>query len=652
MKLKSNRKQLANAWNNFVVMKKDDVSGVNEVILESWKRSRAKNIDYEKVHPLPNDREAVQNSKRKNHMLIDIAKPYMDDLYRIINNTNFMVTLLDRDGYILETIIHPKLVEKNKFSSLNLSEGRIGTNAMGTCLYIDKPIQTYGEEHYHKLLHTYTTSAAPIHDHEGNLIGVIGITGFADDVSLHTLGMATAVAYAIENRYKLFQEKQNLLVKGYSNLINHSTSDGIIIIDDKLRITSVNKKAENLLGLRKEDVIYKKIHEVIQGSVDFNKYLNSQEDSFNIKAVLNINNNNINCNISIIKLESDLELMGYIIMINAKNEAINLNLQRYRKRLYTFEDIVGESDIIKECISIAKIASKGNSNILILGESGTGKELFAQSIHSYGPRRDKPFIDVNCGALPQGLAESELFGYEGGAFTGARKEGQIGKFEMANGGTIFLDEIGELPLTVQASLLRVIQEKKIRRIGSTKTIDIDVMIIAATNRDLFEAVEKNLFRKDLFYRLNVFAINLPPLREHKEDIPLLVEHLIKKFNLIFNTNIEGVKDEVLNVFYNYDWPGNIRELENIIERSVQVANDKMISIKDLPMYLRVRAEKVILNYNNDITLMDFNEKKIIQENLEKYKGNIKLTAQVLGMSRATLYRKISKLNIDVNKYRI
>ena len=651
MKHKTNRDILSRAWYDFVVLKKDDIYGIDELILESWKRSRARNIDYEKVHPLPNDREAAQSSKRKNHMLIDIAKPYMDDLYKIINNTNFMVTLLDKEGYILETIIHPKLVEKNKFSSLNLSEDRIGTNAIGTCLYINKPIQTYGEEHYHKLLHSYTTSAAPIHDQEGNLIGVIGITGFADDISLHTLGMAIAAAYAIENRYRLFQEKQNLLVKSYSSLINHSTSDGIIILDSKSRITSVNKRAENILGIRSEDVLYKKIEDVLQGSIDFGKYLNSNEDSFNINAILNINNNNINCNVSLIKLKSDLELMGYIIMINPKEGTINLNLERHKKRLYTFEDIVGETDIIKECISIVKIASRGNSNILILGESGTGKELFAQSIHSNSPRRDKPFIDVNCGALPVGLAESELFGYEGGAFTSARKEGQIGKFEMANGGTIFLDEIGELPLSVQAALLRVIQEKKVRRIGSTKTVDIDVMIIAATNRDLSDAVLKNLFRKDLFYRLNVFTINLPPLREHKEDIPLLINHFIKKFNKIFSTNIEGVTEEVLNTFYNYDWPGNIRELENIIERSVQVANDKIISVRDLPMYLRMRADKGNTR-NDNISLIDFNEKKIIQENLEKYKGNIKLTAQVLGISRATLYRKISKLNIDVEKYRL
>ena len=178
---------------------------------------------------------------------------------------------------------------------------------------------------------------------------------------------------------------------------------------------------------------------------------------------------------------------------------------------------------------------------------------------------------------------------------------------MANGGTIFLDEIGELPLSIQAALLRVIQERKVRRIGSTKTIDIDVMIIAATNRDLFEAVEQNLFRRDLFYRLNVFTINLPPLRDHKEDIPLLINHFINKYNKLFNTKIEGVTEEVLNVFYNYDWPGNIRELENILERSVQVANSKVIEIRDLPMYLRMKADNENI-YKSNISLLDFQEK--------------------------------------------
>lgn len=650
MKHKGNRDLLSKAWYDFVVQKKDTVSGIDELILESWKRSRANNIDFEKLHHLPNDREVVQNAKRKNHVLIDIAKPYMDDLYKIINNTNFMVTLIDKEGYVLEAIVHPKLVENTEFHLANISEDRVGTNAMGTCLYINKPIQTYGEEHYHKTLHHFTTSAAPIHDGEGNLIGAIGITGFAYDVSVHTLGMAIAAAYAIENKYKLFQEKQNLLVKGYSNLINYSTSDGVIILDSEGKITSANKHAENILGIKNEDILYKKVEEVLLGSIDFSKYLKSKEDRFNIKAVLNVNNKNISCNISLIKLKSDLELMGYILMIN-KDQGPNINIGRQRSRLYSFEDIVGESNIIKESIEIAKVASNGNSNILILGESGTGKELFAQSIHSNSHRRNKPFVDVNCGALPVGLAESELFGYEGGAYTGARKEGQIGKFEMANGGTIFLDEIGELPLSIQAALLRVIQERKVRRIGSTKTIDIDVMIIAATNRDLFEAVEQNLFRRDLFYRLNVFTINLPPLRDHKEDIPLLINHFINKYNKLFNTKIEGVTEEVLNVFYNYDWPGNIRELENILERSVQVANSKVIEIRDLPMYLRMKADNENI-YKSNISLLDFQEKKILEENLEKNKGNIKLTAEILGLSRATLYRKISMLNIDVERYRL
>lgn len=546
MRNKNRRKLLAKAWYDFFVLEIDDVSNVDDFILESWRRSRSYKIDYEKQGIEESDKEARERSIEENNLLIEIARPYMDDLYKIINNTNFMITLLDEDGILLEAIVHPNLQARTKFHSINLSERRVGTNAMGTCLILNRPIQTYGEEHFHKLLQQFTTSAAPIHDESGELLGCIGITGFANDVSVHTLGMATAVSYAIENKIRLSKDKHNSYNESYFH-----------IIADK----------------------------------------------------------------------------------------------RIREGLYSFDDIIGESNIIKESINIAKIAARGNSNVLILGESGTGKELFAQSIHNSSNRRDKPFIDINCGALPEGLAESELFGYEGGAYTGSRKEGQPGKFELAHGGTIFLDEIGELPLSIQASLLRVIQERRIVKVGGSKSKDIDIMIIAATNRNLFEAVKNGGFRKDLFYRLNVFTINLPSLREHREDIQVLIDFFIKRYNRKFNRRIQGITTEVLYIFHNYNWPGNIRELENVIERGVQIAQRDRIDIGDLPVYLTEDINIANIKGKESITVMESEECKIIHHNLDKTKGNIKLTSEILGISRATLYRKISRYNLDIDNYR-
>lgn len=342
--------------------------------------------------------------------------------------------------------------------------------------------------------------------------------------------------------------------------------------------------------------------------------------------------------------------MGFVIMINKVDNKAN-TINSNNDGLYSFEDIIGDSDSIKETINIAKIASQGNSNILILGESGTGKELFAQSIHNNSSRKDKPFIDVNCGALPLSLAESELFGYEGGWYTGLRKDGQPGKFELADGGTIFLDEIGELPLSIQAALLRVIQERKVMRIGATNSKDIDVMIIAATNKNLFEAVQNNTFRGDLFYRLNVFTIALPPLREHREDIPKLIASFIGKYNKIFNANVEGIAEDVLHVLTHYNWLGNIRELENIIERAVQIARNKNIQVRDLPVYLTLAVDTDGINPMRNISMIESQEYKTIASTLQNTKGNAKLASEILGISRATIYRKLSKFGLNINDFR-
>lgn len=540
------REIVSKAWHDFFISGKDDVIGINNLIKESWQRSRINKIDYETQSIHEGDGEKRKLLIEKNHFLIDIVRPYMDDLYNIISETNFMITLLEQEGFVIDTLVHPTIAKISDLWLINYKEDRIGTNAMGTCLYLNKPVLTFGEEHCYKKLHKFTTSAAPIHDVNGDVIGCIGITGFADDASVHTLGMAIATAYAVENKIRLQQYKNGLSVKN-SNILKDS-----------------------LLA---------------------------------------------------------------------------------KTQLYSFDDINGESVLIKDAIEISKIASKGNSNVMILGESGTGKELFAQSIHRNSPRKDKPFIDINCGALPASLAESELFGYEGGSYTGSKKEGHPGKFELADGGTIFLDEIGELPLLTQASLLRVIQERKVLRIGSSQKKDIDVLIIAATNKDLFEAVKNNTFRKDLFYRLNVFTINLPPLMEHKEDIPILVNNLIGRYNQMFSLRIKGVSDEVMNIFMRYNWPGNIRELENIIQRAVQISRHDMIQTKDLPIYLTSKFDLNKIESNSNISLIDAQESSTILNVLKKAKGNAKQASEILGISRATLYRKLSKLGYKIDVFR-
>lgn len=316
-----------------------------------------------------------------------------------------------------------------------------------------------------------------------------------------------------------------------------------------------------------------------------------------------------------------------------------------------FAEIIGESNEILDIFKQIKRVSNANSPVLILGESGTGKELIARAIHNSSNRKDKPFVRVNCAALSQSLLESELFGHEKGAFTGAVRQ-KPGRFEIARDGTIFLDEIGELTNEVQVKLLRVLQEKEFERVGGVDTIEMKARIITATHQNLEKLIEEGKFREDLYYRLNVIPINLPPLRERKEDIPLLVNHFIKKYSQEAKKDIRGIEDKALALLISYSFPGNIRELENMVERAVVMSNNPVLKLNDFPNIIyEENLGKNILNNNNVEELPNLSqlvekyEKKIIREALQKNNGNISHTAKELGMKRTTLRYKMEKYGL-------
>lgn len=324
----------------------------------------------------------------------------------------------------------------------------------------------------------------------------------------------------------------------------------------------------------------------------------------------------------------------------------SLNRLLNGQAIYTFDKIIGiDKDFIK-IIESAKKISNSRSTILITGESGTGKEIFAQAIHNYSNRRDMHFVAVNCGAIPANLIESELFGYEEGAFTGAKKGGNAGKFEVADGGSIFLDEIGEMPLEMQVRLLRVIEEGVLNRIGSSKQIPINFRIIAATNKDLRKEVDRGNFRKDLFYRLNVLPINIPPLRNRKDDIPLLVDYYMDKISRKLNKNKGKISKSLMEKFLQYDWPGNIRELQNIIERIINTENmpEEILHQHELSIITKKNPAKDSMRLED--MKLETVEKNHILKVLKSYGGNISLAANAMGIGRNTLYRKMKKYNIE------
>jgi len=323
----------------------------------------------------------------------------------------------------------------------------------------------------------------------------------------------------------------------------------------------------------------------------------------------------------------------------------NISLRKLIEKDYQFEKIVGKSPEIREVFKIIDDVAQSNATILITGESGTGKELVAHAIHNRSPRKEKLFVAVNCAAIPENLLESELFGHEKGSFTGA-SDRQIGKFEIANGGTLFLDEVGSLPLTMQAKLLRAIQEKEIERIGSGKPLPVDVRLISATNSDLKTEIKNRRFREDLYYRLNVIPVHLPPLRERKEDIPLLASHFLNKYNHEFGKKIKGFKKEVLSLLTAYSWPGNVRELENLIERLVVLTKNGLIEVEKLPS--EIKGDKSCAPATAEAKLKDAIKKfesDFIRQALEKAGGKKGKAAELLGIHRNTLINLAKKLKI-------
>jgi len=343
-------------------------------------------------------------------------------------------------------------------------------------------------------------------------------------------------------------------------------------------------------------------------------------------------------------------------ILSSKISHLEKEVQFYKNELtvenkatYTFDKIIGNSSSFLTAIKFAEKIARGDSSVLITGESGTGKELVAQSIHNSSKRARKPFVKINCGAIPTELFESEMFGYEEGAFTGAKKTGMKGKFELADGGTILLDEIGDMPLFMQVKLLRVLQDREIVRVGSNDVKKIDVRIIASTNKNLLQLTQEGKFRQDLYYRLNVMHVKLPALRERIEDVGPLAEALRVKLCNKYGIYSEGISEETLDYLKCYNWPGNVRELENVIERAINLLNTEL---KILPEHLPAKildCNKRKVDYENKQLkdIVEEIEKQVITETLEKLNGNKNDTAKVLGISRQGLYKKMKRFNMEL-----
>lgn len=648
--LEAHRESLKNSWEKFVATAEID-SSIRPVIADSWLRCRAADLTHTKKTDNMAASHVIEEEIDANRRLIATCVPSMKELNDFVRGSGFLISLSSKNCMIL----HVEGNDIDRKAGVRVgslwTESLIGTNAIDLSLIHKKPIQVFAYEHYLASATGWTSSSAPIFDENNVLLGVFSITGEYDKAHAHTLGMCVAAVNSIQNNLKMQRSLEAIVISdSYKTAVMESIDEGILALNNDQTISHINVHAKKTLKLAPSAdlIIGRTISEVLGRDHPLVKKI---ESVFQPRFLLNNNSEetflmdqgNYTVTVKVI-LSQNYKIAGLVLVLREMKLVKTLvNKMVGARASFTFNDLIGQNKLFLEAVSLAKLASAGDSNVLLLGESGTGKELFAQAIHNLSERRNGPFLAVNCAALPQSLIESELFGYAEGSFTGAKKGGNPGKFELADGGTLFLDEIAEMPLEMQGTLLRVLQESTVVRIGGKEVIPVNVRIIAATNKNLVKEIKLSNFREDLYYRLNVMAISIPSLRERTDDIPVLTQHFLSKLNRRLNKNIRDVSPEVIEIFKQHQWPGNVRELQNLIERALNVADGNTILPHNLPGSLLVShktPEQAL------VPLRQY-ERELIVRLFQEYNGNRTAIARTMGISRTSLYRKLREYNINV-----
>lgn len=636
-------------------------------IQQSKLRSASYLSDTKRIRPkLKYDDEALYSLLEKEKSFLQTTIPFLQELNEVINNEEFVLLLTDAQGCILEVLGSAKaqkdVGEKGILKGVVLNEENAGTNAVALSILQKEAIQIKGNEHYLEIYAHWTTSAAPIWVNE-KIEGFICTIGDLEQGHVHTLALVKAIAKSlsmhIENREiqkQLFDSNQ------YAFAMMNSLDYGVFAINIFDNIQWVNDTACRKLNIRRMNLLEKPIQKIYPDWAKAKKKLlemssfDDEQGQFNLK---DLKARFLFNAIPIITKEK--EILGFILMFRELNRMIKaLNKHAGLDARFTFESIITQNDRVKKIHENARIIARSPSTVLITGESGTGKEVFAQAIHNASPRAEGPFVALNCGAISATLIESELFGYEEGAFTDAKKGGRSGKFELADCGTLFLDEIGEMSLEMQIRLLRALQEGAITRVGSDKPINIDVRVIAATNKNLMKEVKEGRFRLDLYYRLDVVQLVIPPLRERQEDILPLFRYFLNQKAEKLKMNIPSLDGFLLDKIELYNWPGNVRELENFAEKMVLFQGNYSPEILDFDFGQLVYNSVIPQPLNNEIpkhdiqqslaympkTLADM-EKETILNTLRHTSNNITKAASILNISRNTLYMKLKSYNIEI-----
>lgn len=651
--LKSNDKT-KKLWEQFIRTGAIPEGAIRPLVAESWARCRAKGLDP--LSPLAEIEltdAALKKIMSEFKPVMDIAGPFMNALYATIGSQDLIVRLSDRYGWVLECFGDPSILladsSQNLYRGTAILEEQIGTNAIALAMVSGQPQQVFGAEHYHQAFHQWATCAAPIRGSAGQILGALSISGPFEKVHAHTLGMVMAGALAIEHKLKLNTLNKELTRRNdHLNALMESISEGILCVDRIGIIRDINGPGLALLGYSNKNLIGQSLDPLLEEPLM--PRLSTQdslpdEQEFHIRS--RGNQKNFILNATSVQ-SSDRNTQEYLLTFK---ESRKLYSQASRiigaRAIYTFDDILGTSPSILEAKQRARLVADSDVTILLSGESGTGKELFAQSVHNASSRRDRPFVFINCGAIPRDLVASELFGYVEGAFTGARKGGQPGKFELADGGTLFLDEIGDMPLDTQATLLRVLETRQVVRVGGYEVLPVDVRVIAASHKGLPQEVAKGTFRADLYYRLNVMPIRTPSLRERKEDIRLLIDFFYRQFTRFMGPRLP-IEESFYHVMTEYDWPGNVRELQNIMQMVTNLAQaGQKLTSQQLPDEIKGSTAIPKGSKSRQVRPAAVVEKEMLEHALLATDGNLVKAAALLEIGRSTLYRKIEKYGIVV-----
>lgn len=572
-------------------------------IISSWHYCKNNEVNpYDGVANHILDSSTLAKKQKDNTLLLQIAKPHIEQLQDFIKDWHYIVTITDNDGYILleqgEKTVHKEARKINFTTGSKWVEREVGTNAIGLALRLQKPITVMGYEHYSRASQQWNCTASPIYDHDGKVLGVFNVSSLYRSLNYnYILACIKLAANSISLAWKQ-QIEEDINTLKQSNLLK---KDNIIICLFNDEICSMS---ENLYAA-------------------YRQYIGQSIQTLITEENLVVSGNQISIT------HKDREI-GY---------TVSIPVPKKQSSIY-FKGIIGTSESFQEVLEKVKKVAKRSTAVHIYGETGVGKELIAESIHESSLYADGPFLTVNCGAVPESLMASELFGYEHGAFTGASNQGSKGKLESADGGTLFLDEIEEMSLSMQVFLLRALQEKKITRIGGKKEISLNFRIITASNEDIRHLVKQKRFREDLFYRLYVFPITIPPLRDRKEDIKHMIQYYLKENNW-FPTWQAQLED----VFTKADWRGNVRELFNALERCEILYRDERPTKEKLLEQISVLNPMTFTDIKESLRFTEELEKESIKRELIKYEGNVSMAAEALSMSRATLYRKLKKYNL-------